>query len=158
MNNHVAKGVIDYPQITNFFLTLFGNITSIIVSILFSQATIRFAREWITSNDHITVFDISVISAFTHQNWPWSRKDRKYLLVRNTGRWLPAVSVVGCIVAFALVVPGTTSLIAPVSFHRTVSLTGTELDFSSSAADCLDWFEANQVSNNCVWSTVSIPP
>ena len=149
INDHVAKGVIDYAQTTNFFVTLIANIVSIIVSILFSKATIRFAQEWITTNDHVTVFDISVISAFAHQSWPWSKKDRKYLLVRDTGRWLPAVSVVVCIVAFALVVPGTTSLIAPVSFHRTVSLTGTELNFSPSAADCLDWFGAHLAPNNC---------
>ena len=142
MDDHVAKIVNHYPQRTSFFITLLGIIVSIIVSILFSTAVVRFSQEWAVHNDHITVFDVSLISAFKHQSWPWGITDwHKYLLVRN--RWLPAALAGVCIATFALVPSGTTSLITPVSFNRTWNLTGTELDFSSNAADCIDWFAAN---------------
>ena len=155
MHNSVAKVVINHPQSTSFFVTLIGNIVSIIVSTLFSMVVVHFAQEWVTNNDHVTVFDVSLISAFRYQNWPWSIRDHKYLLVRN--RWSPVVLAGACIAAFALVPPGITSLITPVPFHRRVPLTGRELDFSSSAIDSLDWvsavdsfdwFNANPMSNH----------
>jgi hypothetical protein len=139
MSDHVAKVVKNHPQRVSFFITLLGNIISIIISIIFSTAVLRFSQEWAINNDHVTVFDISLISAFRNQNWPWGIKDHKYLLIRK--RWLPVVLAGACIAAFALVPSGTTSLITPVSFNRTWPLTGTELDFSSNAADCLSWFQ-----------------
>jgi hypothetical protein len=143
MHNNSAEFVIHHPQINSFVATLLGNIVGVIVSIFFSLAVIRFAQEWVTNNDHVTVFDVSLISAFRHQNWPWSIKDYKYLLVRN--RWLPVILTGACLAAFALVPAGTTSLITPVPFYRTTPLTGIELDISSNAADCVNWFEANEV-------------
>jgi hypothetical protein len=127
----------------------------VIVSSLFSIAVVRFAREWVTNNDHVTVFDVSLISAFRYQNWPWSMKDHKYLLVRN--KWLPLVVAGACIAAFAFVPAGMTSLVAPVPFHRTVPLTATELDYSSDSADCVDWFQANPMSN-CDWMVSRLAP
>jgi len=152
MDDHIARIVNHYPQRTSFFITLLGNIISIIVSILFSTAVVRFSQEWTTNNNHVTVFDVSFMSAFTNQNWPWEIKDFKYLLVRN--RWLLAVLAGICIATFALVPSGTTSLITPVSFDRTWDVTGTELDFSSNAADCIDWFAANPL-HYCNQGTVS---
>ena len=152
MDDHVAKIVNHYPQRTSFFITLLGNIVSIIVSILFSTAVVRFSQEWTTNNNHVTVFDVSLMSAFTNQNWPWEIKDHKYLLLRN--RWLLAVLAGVCIAAFALVPSGTTSLITPVPFDRAWDRTGTELDFSSNAADCIDWFAANPL-HYCNQGTVS---
>ena len=139
MSDHVAKVVKNHPQWISFFITLLGNIVSIIVSITFSAAVLRFSQEWATNKDHVTVFDVSLISAFSNQSWPWGIKDHKYLLNRN--RWLPVVLAGACIAAFALVPSGVTSLITPVSFNRTWPLTGTELDFSSNAADCVGWFQ-----------------
>jgi hypothetical protein len=124
----------------------------VIVSTLFSIAVVRFAQEWVTNNDHVTVFDVSLISAFRYQNWPWSMKDHKYLLVRN--RWLPMVVAGACITAFAFVPPGATSLVAPVSFHRTLHLTATELDYSSG---CVDWLQANR-SDPCEWVVSRLAP
>jgi len=152
MDDYIAKIVNHYPQRTSFFITLLGNIVSIIISILFSTAVVHFSQEWTTNNNHITIFDVSLMSAFRNQNWPWEIKDRKYLLVRN--RWLPVGLAGVCIAAFALVPSGTTSLITPVSFDRTWDLTGTELDFSSNAADCIDWFRENPLQY-CNQGTVS---
>ena len=147
MDDHVANFVQNYPQWTSFLITLLGNIVSIIVSIMFSTAVVRFCQEWARNNDRVTVFDVSLISAFRNQNWPWGIKDCKYLLVRN--RWLPAVLAGVCIAAFALVPPGMTSLLTPVSFDRTWPLIGTELDFSSNATDCVGWFAVRPVTDIC---------
>jgi hypothetical protein len=149
MNSHVAKVVTDHPHGTSFFVTLLGNIVNLIVSILFSFAVIRFAQERFTSDADVTVFDVSFLSALRHQHWPWGIQDLSYLL--NRTRWLAAVLVAGCVAAFAFVPGSTTSLISPAPFNRTVPLTGTELNFSSSAADCLAWFNANNIPNNCDW-------
>ena len=156
MPNYLAKVVIDHPQSTSFFVTLLGNIVSISVGFLFSTVVVRLAQEWITNSDHVTVFDVSLISAFRHRNLPWGMEDCKYLLVRK--RWLLVVLAGICIVTFAFVPSGTTSLIAPVPFHRTVPLTGTELDFSSNVADCLDWFEAHKIPNKCHWQVSMLSP
>jgi hypothetical protein len=147
MSDHLARVVKSYPQRVSFFITLFANIVSIIIGIIFSAAVLRFSQEWATNNDQVTVFHVSLISAFRNHSWPWGIKDHKYLLARN--RWLPVVLAGGCIAAFALVPSGTTSLITPVSFNRTWPLTGTEIDFSSNAADCVSWFAANWLENGC---------
>ena len=149
MDDYIAKIVNHYPQRTSFFITLLGNIVSIIISILFSTAVVHFSQEWTTNNNHITIFDVSLMSAFRNQNWPWRIKDRKYLLIQK--RWLPAVLAGFCIAAFALVPSSVTSLLTPVSFNRTLPLIGTELDFSSNATDCLAWFGANPIPNACDW-------
>ena len=133
MSDHVAKVVKNHPQRISFFITLLGNIVSIIVGIIFSTAVLRFSQEWARNNDHVTVFDVSLISAFRNQNWPWGIKDHRYRLVRK--RWLPMVLAGACIATFAVVPSGTTSLIPPVSFNQTWPLTGTELDFFKSATD-----------------------
>ena len=156
INDHIAKAVKNYPQRTSFFLTLLGNIVSIIVSIMFSTVVVRFSQEWTANNDHVTVFDVSLISGFRNQRWPWGINDRKHLLVRN--RWMPAILVGICIAAFALVPPGTTSLITPVSFNRTLGVTGTELDLSSNATDCLGWFAKNPLNTgSCNWRVSRLP-
>ena len=158
MPDQVAKAVTDHPQATSFFVTLLGNIVSMIVSIFFSIAVVRFAREWVTNNDQVTVFDVSLISAFRYHNWPWSMKDHKYLLVRK--RWLPVVLAGVCIAAFPLVPSGTTSLLAPDSFYRTVLLNGTELNFASNATDCVDWFKDNRGHHDttiCGWQVRILP-
>jgi len=115
MREHVATVVKTYPQRVSFFITLLRNIVSIIIGIIFSTAVLRFSQEWATKNDQVTVFHVSLISAFRNQSWPWGVKDHKYVLVRN--RWLSVVLAGACIAAFALVPSGTTSLITPVSFH-----------------------------------------
>ena len=140
MDDHVARVVKDYPQRTSFVITLLGNMVSIIVSAIFSTAVLRFSQEWARNNDHVTVFNLSLISAFRLQNWPWSVKDHKYMLVQK--QWLHVGLAGACIAAFAVVPSGTTSLITPVSFNRKWPLVGKELDFSSNVSDCVSWFSA----------------
>ena len=148
MNEHIAKVVMDNPQGTTFFMTLLGNIASVIVSTLFSSAIIRFSQE-LVERKGVTVFDISILSAFRYQRWPWGMKDLTRPFVRT--RWLRIVLIVGCIAAFGFVPSSVTSLITPVPFNRRADLQGTELDFSSIATDCLKWSSVNPLSNNCDW-------
>jgi len=139
MNKHLAKIVINHPHSINFFVTLFASVVCLLIDIIFSFAVIRFSQEWIANSDNITVFDVSVISGLRHQTLPWNVKEIKQLLVGN--RVAPVSLVAICIGAFALIPSGITSLITPVPFKKNVTLHGVELDFSSSAADCLDWLE-----------------
>jgi hypothetical protein len=148
MNEHIAKVVMDNPQGTTFFMTLLGNITSLIVSTLFSSAIIRFSQE-LVEREGVTVFDVSMLSAFRYQRWPWGIKDLNRPFVRT--RWLRMILIVGCIAAFGFVPSSVTSLITPVPFTRRADLKGTELDFSSMATDCLEWSTVNPLSNNCDW-------
>jgi len=154
MNVHLTMFVKEHPQRTNFFITLFANIVNIIVSILFSIAVVRFSGEWATNNDHVTVFDISLISAFKNRNWPWEIKDHKYLLIQK--RWFSVVLAGVFIAAFAVVPSGTTSLVTPVPFKQKWPLDGTELDFSSNANDCISWFRDNRPIN-CDWKVSRLP-
>ena len=147
MNEHVAKVVMDNLQVTTFFMTLLGNIASVIVSTLFSSAIIRFSQE-LVERKGVTVFDVSMLSAFRYQRWPWGMRDLNRSFVRT--RWLRMVLIVGCVAAFGFVPSSVTSLITPVPFNRMAPLNGTELDFSSIDTDCLDWFTANPIGN-CEW-------
>jgi hypothetical protein len=148
MNEHIAEVVMDNPQGTTFFITLLGNIASMIVSTVFSSAVIRFSQE-LVERKGVTVFDVSMLSAFRYQRWPWGMKELNRPFVRT--RWLRMVLIVGCIAAFGFIPSSVTSLITPVLFNRMADLKGTELDFSSIDTDCLDWFMANPIPNNCDW-------
>lgn len=154
MNPQVAKVVTDNPHAANFFVTFIGNIVCVIVGILFSISVVRFAQKWVILNKiqdkNITVFQVSLISAFRHQYFPWGIDDLPSLFVHQ--RWLPALLVIVCMSLFAFVPSATTSLISPAPFNKTAPLTGTELDFASSAADCVDWFNANRIPEICSWT------
>jgi hypothetical protein len=149
MGNRAAKVVTDHPHATSFFVTFIGNIVNLIVSILFSFAIIRLAQEKVVGEKDITVFDVSWLSALRHQSWPWRLKDLGYLFHRT--RWLSAALVGGCIAAFTFVPGSTTSLINPAPYNRTERLTGTELNFASTAADCLTFLDAHNITNICGW-------
>lgn len=54
-----------------------------------------------------------------------------------------------CALIFPHLMSSTTTLLTPTSFNRTAVLTGTELDFSSTDAECLSWFE--DFTLECGW-------
>ena len=159
MNNHVAQVLTNNPHATTYFITLICTIISMIVSALFSLSIVRFAQELVTYRSPTRPFTASVLLAFRHRNWTFGRsvKDAKYLMSRR--RWWRALLLIICLFTFPHLISSTTSLLTPASFNRTVALAGTELDFSSSALDCLTWFAANPISNNCSWEvSLSEPP
>lgn len=149
MNDHLAKVVTDNPHATSFFVTLIGSLVCLVVNILFSFSVIRFAQEWVAATDKVTVFHVSLLSAFRYQSWPWGLKDLKVVFVQK--RWLPVLAVGACIGAFTFVTSSTTSLLGPAPFNKTITLTGTELNFASTANECAQFFNANPLSNNCDW-------
>lgn len=149
MHHRLAKVVTDHPQTTTFFVTLVGNLIFLVVDVFFSLSVIRFAQEWMAVTREVNVFHVSLISAFRYQTWPWGVKDFKEITSRS--RWLPAVLVAVCVSAFAFVPSGTTSLLGPAPFLKTVPLTGTELDFSSTASECVGFLNTNLITNNCDW-------
>lgn len=151
MNNHVARAVSNNPHGTNYFVTLVGTVLSMIVTSLFSLAVVRFAQEWVTNRQPVEVFHVTVLSALRHQHWPWGTNIESFQKLVDRKRLFPAILVVACITTFAFVTSSITSLLGPVPFSRTASLAGTELDFASSAPDCLAWFDTNPISNNCDW-------
>ena len=151
MNIHVAKVVKDNPQATTYFITFICSIISMIVSTFFSLSIIRFSQELVSHYKPTRPFHLRVLLAFRHRNWPWGKswKDVKYLMSKQ--RWWPAALVILCVLIFPQLISSTASLVTPAPFNRTAILNGTELDFSSTDADCLDWFEANPLSNACDW-------
>lgn len=151
MNNHVAKVITNNPHATTYFITLICSIISMIVSVLFSLSIIRFAQELVSHRHPTEPFTLSVLLAFRRQTWPWGKslKDAKSLMTKK--KWWPAVLLIICVLTFPHLISSTTSLLTPAPFNRTVALTGTELDFSSTASDCLAWFAAHPIANNCGW-------
>ena len=126
-----------------------------IVTALFSYAIIRFSQEWITSHKPNRVFHLKVLLAFRHQALPWglNLKDVKYLTSKD--RWWPAILVLICFFTFPHLVSSPTSLLSPGPFNQTVILNGTELDFSSTDVNCLDYLKSkplNPLSNNCTYN------
>ncbi|KAF8989120.1 hypothetical protein BDQ17DRAFT_1373506 [Cyathus striatus] len=149
--NHFASVVTENPHTVNFFVTLIGNVITLIVDILFSLSVVRFAQEWVSDNEGVTIFHVSLISAFRHHSWLWKIQDFKHLFVSS--RWLLVALVGACVVCFTFVPSSVTSLLNPVTFNRTTSLSGTELDLSSSAPDCVNWLTGNQIPDQCDWET-----
>ncbi|KAF8979487.1 hypothetical protein BDQ17DRAFT_1338220 [Cyathus striatus] len=149
--NHFANVVNENPHAVNFFVTLIGNVITLIVDVLFSFSILRFAQEWISDNKGVNVFHVSLISALRHHKWQWKIEDLKHLFVRN--RWLLVTLVGVFIVCFTFVPSSVTSLINPVNFNRTTSLSGTEIDLSSISPDCINWLASNPIKNQCDWET-----
>ena len=144
LNNHHSKIVNNNPQRTNFVITQVGIIVQLIVGALFSYAVVRFTQEWIM-DARITVYHIFLVNGFKSRGL----LDVAKVITRH--RWLPAVPLLAYVLAFINVPSGTTSLITPIPFNRTVDLEGTEINFSSKATDCLEWLNSHYVSNSCDW-------
>lgn len=151
MDNHMAKVVTDNPHATTYFVTLICSFISMIISALFSIAIIRFAQELVTNRAPTQPFHLRVLLAFRHQTWPLGKSWKDFHYLMAPGRWWPAVLLIICVTTFPHLISSTTSLLTPAPFNRTAILTGTELNFSSSAADCVAWFEENPLANNCDW-------
>jgi hypothetical protein len=147
ISNSLAKVVKYHPQATNYFFTLVSNIINMIVGSLFSFSVIRFSQEWIAKTE-ATVYHVSVITGFRYRIWPWGLKDLRGVFTQN--KWLPVVMLL-CLSAFANVPSSATSLLTPIPYNRKIGLQGTEIDFSTSDANCLRWLDTNKIPNNCDW-------
>ena len=158
MNNHLANVAQNHPHTTTYLITFISSIISLIIGELFSLAVIRFAQELVTYRKPTQPFYMTVLLALRHQTWPWGKsvENAKYLMTKD--RWWPAVSVILCALIFPHLTSSTATLLTPTSFNRTAVLTGTELDFSSTDAECLSWFENNPMNGSCGWQVSWLYP
>ncbi|KAF8872658.1 hypothetical protein CPB84DRAFT_1691252, partial [Gymnopilus junonius] len=138
---------------TSYFVTLISNIISLIIGFLFSFAIVRYAKEWIAAKDFIEVFHVVAISAFKSRSWPWGASPRNLKALLEKRRWVPGILIILCIGCFTTVTSSITSLLTPTPFIQNTTLTGQELDFSSNDPDCLDFLDANPISNMCDWES-----
>ena len=158
MNVDLAYFVLNNPHSTNFFVTFLGTVVRLAVGYLFSKAILRFGQERMTKH-HLNLFHISLISGFKNQKLPWQIGDLEYLW--HSRRWLGVSLVVACWGTFIIVPSSTTSLLSPVQFSRTLYRQGTELNFSSSAADCVAWLNSAMSllevkPDQCTWEVRAI--
>ncbi|KDR77667.1 hypothetical protein GALMADRAFT_209945 [Galerina marginata CBS 339.88] len=140
------------PKDTTFFATQIGTIVNLIVTFLFSTAILRYSQGWMARKDNISLFHVSLITAFRSHSFPWGPKDGKYLLAQ--WRWIRVVLVVACIFTFTFIPSAVSTLLNPVPITQFANITGTELDFSPTASDCLEWLNTKTTSlttNTCQW-------
>ena len=158
MNGHLAKYVTDNPHTTNFVVTFIASLGSLVISILVSMAVVRLSRTWIArkghQETHPTIFQVSLLSGFKHHTVPWGFSDRGALFVKK--RVFLFLLVVVWMFIFTAVTPAITSLISPIPFTRTDSLTGTEIDFTSNVSECVNWFDSNTIDDTapCDWVVI----
>jgi hypothetical protein len=152
MDAHLAKRAVDNPHTTNYFVTFIANIASTIIGTLVSMSVVRFARTWVAGTqdqESVTIFRISLLTAFKHHTIPWSFSDRGSLFVQK--KWFFVLLVVVWMGTFTAVTPAITSLITPVTFNKTAPINGTELNFASNAPECVSWFNAHILPETCGW-------
>ena len=143
------------PEQVNFFITFLGTMVRLIVGFLFSKAILRFWQERMSKHS-LNLFQLSLISGLKNQKVPWGPGELWYLF--HSRWWLRVILVAACWATFILVPSSTTSLLTPVPFNKIITLNGyEELDFSSTASDCLDWLGRNSLLYNndsqaCGWT------
>ena len=152
------SGLVASPSITTFVLantqnisflaTLSGTIFAVISGVLFSTAIVRFSQKWIARRQEMDVFYISFFMTLKYQFFPWGIGD-----VPTIGnKWFLVMIVAACIFAFQFIPSGISALLTPTRFNKTEMLIGTELDFTSSAPDCISWLNAIQeIQEQCEW-------
>ena len=144
-----ARFVEHHPQSEVFLVTAVGAVISVFVGILFSKGVTSVARQWVTHNQDADVFHVSFFNGLKDHTYPWGVKELPLLL--RLDRLPFALTIFLYLVLFILVNPGITALISPIPIDRTVPLNGKELDFSSTAPECLSWFTGNQPPSSCGW-------
>jgi hypothetical protein len=142
-----SRLVRENPQTVTFLVTHLGTLFAAITAFLFSTAIIRFAQKWIIARDEVDVVHLTLFTTLRHQTFPWTVQDRAFLL----RKWHLVITVLSCIIAFNFVPSSISSLLGPIPFNRTTILTGSELDFASSAPDCVTWLKIPRITGTCNW-------
>ena len=107
---------------------------------LFQNAVTTFAKFWNPTPTRLDI-DIFFIALKNPTHYPelWGFGKHLYL------------SVIILAIFFAFVTSGIAALLLPIKYHRSTTLTGTELDFASNNTDCINWFDNNGISSECGW-------
>ena len=144
INHNVAAVIIQNPHATTYLVTLISSVNTIIIAYLFSVAIVRFSQEWVTYKRTPDPLHLRILLALRYQRWQING-------TVNRNAWGLAALVFACFLTFLNLTSSISTLISPVPFNRTSILTGTELDFSSTDTDCVDWFKLNLINNTCNW-------
>ena len=122
-----------------------------IVGFLLSSAITCLGKTWVPKHQPLDVFHVLSLAAFKNHKSPLGLSAARTHMSDPKKFWVVVLPIAVCFVAFTNVTSSTTSLITPVLFNRTVTLQGTELDFASNDADCLNWFNETLIPNTCDW-------
>ena len=144
ITHKVAAVIIQNLHTTTYLVTLISSVNTIIVTFFYSIAIVRFSQEWATHARTPKPLHLRTLLALRHQRWRTNGNGAR-------SSWGLAVLVFVCFAMFPNLTSSISTLITPVRFNRTSTLTGTELDFSSTARECVFWFKTNPISNTCNW-------
>ncbi|RXW15162.1 hypothetical protein EST38_g10692 [Candolleomyces aberdarensis] len=150
MSDRLAEIVSKYPQRVGAVITLIGTANQFAATFLFGQTIVRLGQELIgrrRPENHE-----QPLSAFRHMTLVWGIGTWNRL-AKSPGEQRTRVLILFLATwgAVQLVPSGTAGLITPGQVQKTAELSETELDFTSSYPECLDWLEANRVRNRCDW-------
>ncbi|KAF9460972.1 hypothetical protein BDZ94DRAFT_1168647 [Collybia nuda] len=151
MSPSLTKIVQKHPQDVDYFVTAIASAISFLIGYLFQTSVTKLAQNWMVLKE-TDVFRLAFFSALRHQNFIWSLGTLPSVFKSATKLGL-VFTVLLYIGTFVLITPGLTALLHPQMIVRHANLTGTEIDFSSSNPDCLDWFNNDNVLlEACGWS------
>jgi hypothetical protein len=148
IHGHAAESIYNHPRDTTFVITALASVLTFFIDYLFARGVTSLAQKWVVHKD-LDIFRISFFTSLKSHEFLWHREDWRELL--RPGRLLLAPTVVLFIFTFTFVTSGLTSLLTPIPFTKTSSLTGTELDFTSTDPGCISWFEASIIPDTCDW-------
>lgn len=148
LRGHAGRAIERNPKGTTYVVTILGTIITSIVDVLFSTAITSLAQKWVTHRE-TDVFMISCFTSLKHRSllFPkesWLDLSRQYRL-----RFILMMPVL--VVISNLINGGLTTFLTPTQFTRTALLHGKELDFASSDASCLAWFNDTTIPTTCDW-------
>ena len=144
ITHNVTALIRQNPHTTTYFITFISSLNTIIINFLYSVAVVRFSQEWVTRARTPRPLHIRTLLALRHQRWRADGKGAK-------NGWGFAVLVFVCFAMFPNLTSSISTLITPVPFNRALILTGSELDFSLTAPDCVDWFKLRPRNDTCDW-------
>ena len=138
---NVAALIRQNPHTITYFITFISSLNTIIITFLYSVAIVRFSQEWATHAGTPRPLHIRTLLALRHQRWRADGKGAK-------NGWGFAVLVFICFAMFPNLTSSASTLITPAPFNRASNLTRREVDYSSTAPECVEWFKSNPIGND----------
>lgn len=133
----------NHSQLISFLVIFVAGIFNVIIVYLFSSAVASLAKKQVI-HKNVTISRITFFIALRNRALPTS-------LFRQRRGSLFLMVVILYIILFTFITPGITVLLLPINFTRTIPLNGTELDFASNDASCINWFHNNTIPTSCDW-------
>jgi len=150
----LARAIADNPQTVTFTATLISNLLAIAMLYCFGVA-VSYVFKAIEKGD-VSAMRLSFYWALGSQSKPWPLFDIFYF--EGTDHWVILWIMIMVYGLKFTLVPGINSLVAPVDITVSRQFQVSELDFQSSSADCVAWFNDNpaqNLTNGCTWNVSS---